>query len=130
MSATGFFSGSIVNTIGIKASLAFGGLGYSVYIAAFLCYNYTANTGFVIFSGALLGACAGILWCAQGAIMIGYPMEGSKGRYISWFWMIFNLGAVIGSLVSPLYVSLASPMSTDVPRFPSARTSTSTATRP
>jgi hypothetical protein len=35
-----------------------------------------------------------------GAIMMSYPPEGSKGRYISWFWMIFNLGAVIGSLVS------------------------------
>jgi MFS family permease len=43
--------------------------------------------------------CAGLLWCAQGAIMMSYPPEESKGRYISWFWMIFNLGAVIGSLV-------------------------------
>ena len=34
-----------------------------------------------------------------GAIMMSYPLEQSKGRYISWFWMIFNLGAVIGSLV-------------------------------
>ena len=31
--------------------------------------------------------------------MMSYPSEGSKGRYISWFWMIFNLGGVIGSLV-------------------------------
>ena len=31
--------------------------------------------------------------------MMAYPPEKSKGRYISWFWMIFNLGAVIGSLV-------------------------------
>jgi hypothetical protein len=31
---------------------------------------------------------------------MSYPPEESKGRYISWFWMIFNLGAVIGSLVS------------------------------
>jgi hypothetical protein len=31
--------------------------------------------------------------------MMSYPSENSKGRYISWFWMIFNLGAVIGSLI-------------------------------
>lgn len=31
--------------------------------------------------------------------MMAYPPENSKGRYISWFWIIFNLGAVIGSLV-------------------------------
>jgi MFS family permease len=48
----------------------------------------------------VLGCCAGILWSAQGAIMMSYPSEKLKGRYISWFWMIFNLGAVIGSLVS------------------------------
>lgn len=30
---------------------------------------------------------------------MSYPPEDSKGRFISWFWMIFNLGAVLGSLV-------------------------------
>lgn len=95
----GFFAGSIVNTVGIKASLASGGLGYSIYIASFLSYDYHPKEGFNIFAGALLGCCAGILWSAQAAIMIGYPPEQSKGRYISWFWMIFNLGAVIGSLI-------------------------------
>ena len=97
----GFFAGSIVNTIGIKLSLSFGGLGYCIYIASFLCYSHTQNVGFNVFAGALLGVCAGILWSAQGAIMLAYPPEASKGRYISWFWMIFNLGGVIGSLVSP-----------------------------
>jgi len=98
-SVVGFFAGSIVNFVGIKWSLSFGGLGYCVYVASFLCYTHTHNTGFNIFAGALLGCCAGMLWSAQGAIMMSYPSENSKGRYISWFWMIFNLGAVIGSLI-------------------------------
>jgi len=86
-------------------------------VASFLCYSHTENEGiqqslstlskitdgnlpgFVIFAGALLGVCAGLLWTAQGAIMMSYPTEDLKGRYISWFWMIFNLGAVIGGLV-------------------------------
>lgn len=96
----GFFAGSIVNTIGIKLALSFGGLGYVIYIASFLCYSHTQNAGFNIFAGALLGCCAGILWSAQGAIMLAYPPEKSKGHYISWFWAIFNLGGVIGALVS------------------------------
>lgn len=95
----GFFAGTITNTLGIKFALSFGGIGYSVYVAAFLSYNHTQNYGFTVFAGALLGVCAGLLWTAQGAIMMSYPPEDSKGRYISWFWMIFNLGAVIGSLV-------------------------------
>jgi hypothetical protein len=39
------------------------------------------------------------LWTAQGAVMMGYPNEHEKGRYISIFWVIFNLGGVIGGLV-------------------------------
>jgi MFS family permease len=96
----GFFAGSVANRLGLRVTLAFGGLGYCIYAASFLCYSHTENMGFTVFAGALLGVCAGLLWTAQGAIMMSYPPEHSKGRYISWFWMIFNLGAVIGSLVS------------------------------
>ena len=95
----GFFAGTFTNVIGIKFALSFGGLGYCIYVASFLCYAHTKNYGFTVFAGTLLGVCAGLLWCAQGAIMMSYPPEKSKGKYISWFWMIFNLGAVIGSLV-------------------------------
>ena len=95
-----FFAGTITNAVGIRWALAFGGLGYVIYVASYLCYNNTANFGFIVFAGALLGVCAGILWAAQGAIMMSYPGEKAKGRYIATFWGIFNLGGVIGSLVS------------------------------
>jgi MFS family permease len=96
----GFFAGTIINTLGIRTSLCFGGLGYSVYISAYLCFNFKKNFGYVVFAGVLLGCCAGILWSAQGAIMMSYPLENTKGRYISWFWIIFNLGAVTGSVIT------------------------------
>lgn len=96
----GFFSGSIINKIGVKYALSFGGLGYSIYVASFLSYNHNKNYGFTVFAGFFLGICAAMLWTAQGTVMISYPREQSKGRYISWFWMIFNMGAVIGSLAS------------------------------
>ncbi|KAK4139478.1 major facilitator superfamily domain-containing protein [Dichotomopilus funicola] len=95
----GFFSGTIANTLGVKITLAFGGLGYCIYAASFLSYNHNQNHGFVVFAGAFLGVCAGLLWTAQGTIMMSYPPEEKKGRYISYFWIIFNFGAVIGSLV-------------------------------
>jgi len=95
----GFFAGTFTNKLGIRTALSFGGIGYSIYVASYLSYNHNRNLGFTTFAGALLGVCAGLLWCAQGAIMMSYPPEASKGRYISWFWMIFNLGAVIGSLI-------------------------------
>jgi len=98
-SIVGFFAGTITNALGIRIALSFGGLGYSIYVSSYLCYNHTQNFGYVVFAGFFLGCCAGILWCAQGAIMMSYPPERAKGRFISVFWMIFNLGGVIGSLV-------------------------------
>ena len=95
----GFFAGTFTNKLGIKVALSFGGLGYCIYVGSYLSFSHTENYGYSIFAGALLGVCAGLLWTAQGAIMMSYPPERSKGKYISWFWMIFNLGAVIGSLV-------------------------------
>ncbi|RBR08013.1 uncharacterized protein FIESC28_10433 [Fusarium coffeatum] len=95
----GFFAGTFANRLGLRLTLSIGGLGYCVYAASFLCYSHTQNMPFVVFAGALLGVCAGLLWAAQGSIMMSYPPEQSKGRYISWFWVIFNMGAVIGSLI-------------------------------
>lgn len=97
-SVVGFFAGSFANRLGLRLTLSFGGLGYLIYVSSYLSYNRNANAAFVYFAGALLGVCAGLLWTAQGAIMLAYPDEASKGRYISWFWGIFNLGAVIGGL--------------------------------
>lgn len=96
----GFFAGSIVNWIGIRLSLSFGGIGYCIYAISLLVSVHKHVPGFNIFAGALLGACAGILWSAQGAIMMSYPHEHQKGRYFAWFWGIFNIGACMGSLVS------------------------------
>jgi hypothetical protein len=31
--------------------------------------------------------------------MISYPNEQEKGRYFAWFWAIFNMGSVLGSLI-------------------------------
>lgn len=95
----GFFAGSIANRIGLRLALSLGGFGYFLYVAALLSYNINQNAGFLIFSGALLGVCAGLLWCAQGAVMMSYPHEHEKGKYIAIFWVIFNLGGVIGSLI-------------------------------
>ncbi|KAL4940512.1 hypothetical protein BDV06DRAFT_18996 [Aspergillus oleicola] len=95
----GFFAGSIANRIGLQLTLSFGGFGYFLYVASLLSYNHNQNSGFLIFAGALLGVCAGLLWTAQGAVMMSYPNENEKGKFISIFWVIFNLGGVIGGLI-------------------------------
>jgi MFS family permease len=99
LSVVGFFAGTFANRVGLKLTLSCGGFGYLLYVAALLSYAHNNNVGFLIFAGALLGVCAGLLWCAQGTVMMSYPLEEQKGKFIAFFWVVFNLGGVIGSLV-------------------------------
>jgi MFS family permease len=95
----GFFGGTFINKLGVKYTLAFGGIGYCIYAASLLASVHANVPAFNIFAGVWLGLCAALLWTAQGTIVISYPPEHEKGHYFAWFWGIFNMGAVIGSLV-------------------------------
>ncbi|KPM42910.1 UNC93-like protein [Neonectria ditissima] len=95
----GFFGGTFVNKLGVRLTLAFGGVGYGLYAISLLVSVHAHVPGFNLFAGAWLGICAGLLWTAQGTIMISYPHENQKGQYFAWFWGIFNMGAVVGSLI-------------------------------
>ncbi|CAM0137651.1 hypothetical protein VKS41_000849 [Umbelopsis sp. WA50703] len=103
----GFFAGSVNNTLGPKYTLLIGSFGYVLYSASLWVYDTKGNAGFVIAAGAILGCCAGLLWTAQGSIMMSYPEEKNKGKYVSIFWALFNLGGVLGSLI-PLGLNLTS----------------------
>jgi len=96
-----FFAGSINNKLGSRLTLLLGSTGYSLYIGSFLAVNLHPNAGpFVVSAGAILGICAGLLWTAQGSLMMSYPTESEKGKFIGVFWAIFNLGGVVGAGVS------------------------------
>lgn len=47
-----------------------------------------ARENWSIAAGAILGACAGLLWTAQAAFMLSYATEQTKGRFVSIFWCI------------------------------------------
>jgi MFS family permease len=99
--ATAFFSGSINNKLGARLTLLLGTTGYALYIGSYLAVNIHPGAGaFVIAAGAILGVCAGLLWTAQGSLMMAYPTEGQKGKFIAVFWSIFNLGGVVGASVA------------------------------
>ncbi|KAI0369867.1 MFS general substrate transporter [Pilatotrama ljubarskyi] len=96
-----FFAGSINNVLGSRLTLLIGSTGYALYIGSYLAYNIHPDAGgFVIGAGAVLGICAGLLWTAQGSLMLAYPTEHQKGKFIGIFWSIFNLGGVVGAAVS------------------------------
>jgi Ion channel regulatory protein UNC-93 len=48
----------------------------------------------------MLGITAALLWSAQGAIMMSYPLEKDKGKSFGIFWAIFQFGAFIGSVIA------------------------------
>ncbi|KAG0142721.1 hypothetical protein CROQUDRAFT_662180, partial [Cronartium quercuum f. sp. fusiforme G11] len=74
--------------------------GYTFIIGSYLFYNHTQKSELVILAGVFLGMSAGILWTAQGCLMLAYSTEATKGRYIAMFWIIFNLGAVLGDAIA------------------------------
>eukprot|EP00966_Prymnesium_polylepis_P149584 3455678-Prymnesium_polylepis.1 len=97
------------NIIGARATLGIGSGGYVLYVFALLLYSRTeagsgtdenGSGGLVIAAGAVNGVGAGLLWTAQGALIMSYPSKEAKGLYVGIFWLIFNLGAVFGGLLS------------------------------
>ncbi|KAH8422534.1 uncharacterized protein LDX57_000288 [Aspergillus melleus] len=96
----GFFSGSVVTTVGPKYTLVFGTLGYPIYVGSLWYFSNTGNLWFPIFGGAILGLTAVHLWTAAGFIAFSYATEDKKGTYISMQWGLLSVGSTIASFVA------------------------------
>ncbi|KAJ2331442.1 hypothetical protein GGH91_006417, partial [Coemansia sp. RSA 2671] len=70
--------GGIVNVCGVRFTTALACLTYAVYTGSYVHYNNTGDGIPTIIAGAVLGVGAGILWTAQGVIMVSYPSEKEK----------------------------------------------------
>ncbi|EIN11170.1 hypothetical protein PUNSTDRAFT_98209 [Punctularia strigosozonata HHB-11173 SS5] len=98
--ATGLISGGINNLLGPRLTLFLGTLGYALYTGALWCFQTQGTRWFLIFAGAVLGVTAALLWSAQGAVMMSYPLEKDKGKAFAIFWAIFSFGSFIGSIIA------------------------------
>ncbi|CAG8960842.1 hypothetical protein HYFRA_00002379 [Hymenoscyphus fraxineus] len=96
----GFFAGSINNILGVRLTLSLGTTGYSLYIGSLWCYQVNGTRWFLIFAGGILGVTAALLWAAQGAVMMSYPLEKDKGTSFTLFWTIFQMGTLVGSAIA------------------------------
>mmetsp|Transcript_13398 Transcript_13398/g.22029 ORF Transcript_13398/g.22029 Transcript_13398/m.22029 type:complete len:450 (-) Transcript_13398:38-1387(-) len=93
----GYFGGAAFNLFGPVPLLSLGGLTYAIYA---LCIYYSAQFKLLaILGGVILGLGAGLFWTAQGSLMMAYATAQSRGRLIAIFWIIFNLGGVVGGLL-------------------------------
>ncbi|GJJ75252.1 hypothetical protein EMPS_07610 [Entomortierella parvispora] len=105
-------AGGAHNVVGPRPCVAFGGLTFVLYAGSMLLAKDNDHSPYPPLAGILLGLGAGCIWVTQGAMMMSYPTEDNKGKYIACFWAIFNLGAVLGSIL-PLVMNNAPGMDKD-----------------
>lgn len=95
-----FFSPILVKAIGIKYTLVFGTLGYTLYAAGLYTNNRFGTEWFVLFGAAMCGICAGVFWMAEAAIALSYPEPYNQGRFLG-FWLSFRVGGqVLGGAIN------------------------------
>lgn len=88
------------NILGPRLTMSLGVTGYALNVGGLWCYQETGVRWFLILSGAILGITAALFWAAQGSIMMSYPMEKDKGRSFTVFWILFQLGSLVGSSIT------------------------------
>ncbi|KAJ3548019.1 hypothetical protein NM208_g1208 [Fusarium decemcellulare] len=93
--------GSVVaNKVGLKNALIFGTTGYCVYAASLYTNNRYGTEWFVYLGATACGITAGIFWAAEGAIMISYPEDSQRGRYLAYWLAYRNGGSIIGGIIN------------------------------
>ena len=95
----GFFAGPICTRIGFRLSLMLGSAAFSFYSACLLIYKQSQAQWLLVLGGVVLGILSSFEWTAQGTMMLTYPLPEEKGKHVSFNLTMFNLGAVLGSLV-------------------------------
>ncbi|KAI1821948.1 MFS general substrate transporter [Xylaria intraflava] len=77
----------IANRIGLNWTLFLGTVGYPVYSAGLYLNNRYGNVWLVLVGAVLCGFSAGLFWVSEGAVALGYPEPGKRGRYLNiWLW--------------------------------------------
>ena len=115
-----FFATAIVNKIAnIKVSLSMGALCYSFWVLCFILPSFYAQfkiddpdklnswymsrgliTFLTLFTAAINGAGAGILWTSQGKYISECACEQNQGFYMGYFWAFFMSSQIIGNVIA------------------------------
>ncbi|KAK7430499.1 hypothetical protein QQZ08_003018 [Neonectria magnoliae] len=94
------FGGPIANRIGLSWTLFLGAVGYPVYSAGLYCNNRFGNVWLVLVGAVCCGVSAGLFWVSEGAVALGYPEAGKRGKYMNiWLWFRTGGPLVGGAIV-------------------------------
>ncbi|KAI0876806.1 MFS general substrate transporter [Hypoxylon argillaceum] len=97
------FGAPIANRIGLSWTLFFGVVGYPIYSAGLYLNNRYGVEWLVLVGAVTCGFSAGLFWASEGAIALGYPEPGKRGRYLNiWLWFRTGGPLVGGAIVLAL----------------------------
>ncbi|KAL7516811.1 hypothetical protein ACHAWX_001786 [Stephanocyclus meneghinianus] len=98
----GVLSGSLFNLLGTKILMSFGALTYAFYSISVYLWGQVDESyaAMAVAAAAILGIGAACLWGAQGTMTLSYALENQKGLFFGIFWLIFNMGGVMGGFIS------------------------------
>jgi hypothetical protein len=98
----GVLSGSLFNLLGTKILMSFGALTYAFYAISVYLWGQVDESyaPMAVAAAAILGIGAACLWGAQGTMTLSYALENQKGLFFGLFWLIFNMGGVMGGFIS------------------------------
>ncbi|KAF1962374.1 major facilitator superfamily transporter [Byssothecium circinans] len=93
------FGGPIANRIGLANTLLLGAVGYPIYSAGLYVNNRYGNVWLVLVGAVACGISAGLFWVSEGAVALGYPEPGKRGKYMNiWLWFRTG-GPLVGGLI-------------------------------
>ncbi|KAI1110882.1 MFS general substrate transporter [Nemania sp. NC0429] len=97
------FGAPIANRIGLRWTLFLGAVGYPIYSAGLYLNNRYGNVWLVLVGAVTCGFSAGLFWASEGAVALGYPEPGKRGRYLNiWLWFRTGGPLVGGAIVLAL----------------------------
>ncbi|KAL7619444.1 hypothetical protein AAE478_009983 [Parahypoxylon ruwenzoriense] len=89
----------LANRVGLSRTLFLGAVGYPVYSAGLYANNRYGNVWLVLVGAVACGFSAGLFWVSEGAVALGYPEPGKRGRYLNiWLWFRTG-GPLVGGAV-------------------------------
>ncbi|GAA5834699.1 hypothetical protein JCM11251_003636 [Rhodosporidiobolus azoricus] len=95
------YVGSLVaNRIGLKWTLVIGTTGYAVYSAGLYTNIRYGNEWLVLVGATTCGLSAGLFWASEAAIMVAYPEQHLRGRYLSLWLAYRNSGSILGGAIN------------------------------
>lgn len=84
---SGLIAGGLQNKYGPRPLLCVGGATYVLVAGSYVAISKFGDdaAAFALTASSLLGVGAGLLWAAQGAMILSYPIESKKGSYFGMY---------------------------------------------